>query len=102
MWENCAPFLLAAELEVLRPQVLLVLGLGENLSQLGRIGSMEGHRVAEGIYRGTVQARTGVLQVVGVTHPAGFGGCSKALVTRLDQALRTHPLRPGADSTPAG
>ena len=102
MWEHCAPFLLAVELEVLRPRVLLVLGLGENLSQLGRIGSMEGHRVAEGIYRGTVQSQMGVLQIVGVTHPAAFGGCSKALVTRLDQALRDHPLRPGADSAPAG
>ncbi len=101
MWANCAPLWLALELEVLRPSVLLVLGLGENLTQLGRIGSMEGRRVCQGIFRGTVQSRTGHLEIVGVTHPAAFGGCSKALVTRLDDSLRAHPLQKREDAAPA-
>jgi len=92
MWRNCAPLLLRDEITVLRPRVLLVLGADDNLTGLGSLGTKEAATVRRGIVRGVLHAPEGSFPIVALLHPAGYGGTSRGLVSRLDEALTERPL----------
>ncbi len=93
MWKNCAPMWLAIELEVLRPSVLLVLGIDRNLEQFRSTWSTTELGASDGVFRGRAHLSTGSVEVVALTHPAANDGCSEALVSQLDDMLLSYPLR---------
>jgi hypothetical protein len=86
MWETCGPRVLARELDVLAPRIVLVLGCGDNAWHFVR--SCLGGRVDWSAERGEVRAGTGLLgdgsvEVFVVPHPAAHGGASRRICDDL-------------------
>jgi uracil-DNA glycosylase len=91
MWENCPPRYLENELEVLRPRIILTMGIDAgNIAQ--HLPGFDQTDEADGFARGVATVAGTTVDVLRCRHPGRSERLWRASYTSLRESLERRPL----------